>query len=231
VRASRQPCRDRREAIAALVTGELSEREATELREHAAGCEGCRLEIEALEPVAALLLRADPDRIAVASTASPPAHVARELAERLEAERERQVIELPTRRRWSPRLGLAAAAAAAVVAVVATLILSSGSESPDTRAVAFDTGDPRVGLTASLTPRDWGTEVSVAVRGIEEGTRCRVWLRQRGGGRVEAGSFTYRYGLGGNADLTAALPGDDVASVQVKAGGETFVAPVRPPLS
>jgi hypothetical protein len=232
VRASSQPCRDRREAIAALVTGELSEGKATELREHAAGCEGCRQEIEALEPVAALLMRADPDRIAVATTASPPAHVARELAERLEAERERHVAERPMRRRWSLRLGVAAAAAAAVFAVAVTLILSSGSEGPHVRTVAFDTGDPRVGLTASLTPREWGTEVSFAVRGIEEGTRCRVWLRQRGGGRVEAGSFTYRYGLGSDAaDLTAALPGDDVASVEVKAGGQTFVAPVRPPLS
>ena len=232
MRASSQPCREWREAIGALVTGELSEQEVADLREHAATCEGCRLEIEALEPVAALLMRADPDRIAVATAAAPPAHVASELAERLEAERERRVVERPSRRRWRLRLGLAAATAAAVVAVAATLILRSGSESPATRTVAFDTGDPRVGLTASLTPRDWGTEVSVAVRGIEEGTRCRVWLRQEGGGRVEAGSFTYRYGLGSDAaDLTAALPGDDVASVEVKAGSETFVAPVRPPLS
>lgn len=231
MRASSQPCRERREAIGALVTGELSEKEVAELREHAASCVGCRREIEALEPVGALLMRADPDRIAVATAAAPPPNVARELAERLQAERGRRDPEAPSRRRWSLRLGLAGATAAAVVAVAAALLLRPGSDVPETRTVAFDTGDPRVGMTASLTPRDWGTEVSLAVRGIEEGTRCRVWLRQRGGGRVEAGSFTYRYGLGSDADLTAALPGDDVASVEVKADGETFVAPVRPPLS
>jgi hypothetical protein len=231
VSASSHACRERREAIGALVTGELSEQEVAELHEHAASCEGCRREIEALEPVAALLMRADPDRIAVATAPAPPPHVARELADRLEAEHERRDAERPSRRRWSLRLGLAAAAAAAVVAVAATLLLRSGPDVPETRTVAFDTGDPRIGMTASLTPRDWGTEVSLAVRGIEEGTRCRVWLRQRGGGHVEAGSFTYRYGLGSDADLTAALPGGDVASVEVRADGETFVAPVRPPLS
>jgi hypothetical protein len=232
VRASSQPCRDRREAIGALVTGELSGQEAAALREHAATCEGCRREIEALEPVAALLLRADPDRIAVAAAPAPPPRVAQELAMRLEAEREQRAVERPPRRRWRPRLALAGATALAVAAIAAVLILRSGSGEPATRTLAFDTGDPRIGLTANLTPRDWGTEVSVAVRGIEQGTRCRVWLRQTGGGKVPAGSFTYRYGMGSDdADLAAALPGDEIASVEVKAGRQTFVAPVRPPIS
>jgi hypothetical protein len=226
-----QPCRERREEIGALVTGELDEAAATALREHAATCEGCRREIEALEPVAALLMRADPDRIAVAATAAPPPRVARELAGRLEAERRQAAAERRPRRSLGLRVALAGAAAVAVVAVAVVLLLRGGSEGPATRTLAFDTGDPRIGLTASLTPREWGTEVSLAVRGIEQGTRCRVWLRQEGGGRVAAGSFTYRYGLGSDADLTAALPGDDVASVEVKAGQRTFIAPVRPPLS
>jgi hypothetical protein len=72
----------------------------------------------------------------------------------------------------------------------------------------------------------------VAVRGIEEGTRCRVWLRDTDGQRVAAGSFIYRWGRGSDsAELTSALASSEVASVEIKADGRVFVAPVRPPLN
>lgn len=214
-----EPCRDRREEIGALVLGDLNGGEAAALRAHASGCEGCRREIEALEPVALLLRRADPQRVG-AVAAGPPAGLASRLADRLRAERR-------GRRRRRTRAALAGAAAALAAGAAIAVVLRSSGEAPTSTTVGFDTGDPRIGLTASLSPKPWGTEVTVAVRGIEEGTRCRVWLVGADGHRIAAGSFLYRYGQGSDgAELTSALPSSSVESIEVKAGRRTFDAPL-----
>ena len=58
-----------------------------------------------------------------------------------------------------------------------------GRRRGDARRVAFDTGDPRVGLSASLTPRPWGTEVDVPCAG--SGGHA---LQRLAGRRAEPGS-------------------------------------------
>jgi hypothetical protein len=209
-----EPCDERREAIGALVIGELDAIDEAGLRAHARECEGCRREIESLEPVGVLLQRADPDRVGVETT--PPLGLAQRLAQRLGAER---------RRRRRRRAGLALAAAAATCAAAIAIVIPGGDE-PPSRMVAFDTGDPRIALTASLAPQPWGTEVTVAVRGIEEGTRCRVVLISGDRRREPAGSFVYRYGQGSDAaELTSAVPADSVNAVEVRAGDRVFQAP------
>ncbi len=68
----------------------------------------------------------------------------------------------------------------------------------------------------------------MAVSGIEEGTRCSVWLVGDGGARVAAGSFRYGYGQGSDeAALTSALQTPAVKSVEVKAGSRTYAAPLE----
>ncbi len=92
--------------------------------------------------------------------------------------------------------------------------------------IRFDTGDPDVALTATLTPATSGTEVELYVRGIEEGTRCRVWLRDDEGRREPAGSFIYRYGHeADSAALAAAIDRPSVEAIEVRAGRKTFEAP------
>jgi hypothetical protein len=209
-----EPCAQRREQIGMLALGGLGAEEAAALRSHAGTCEGCREEIRALGAVAELLGHADAERVGEAP-AQPPGTLSPRLAERLVQERR-------ARRRRFAFGGVAAAAAAAAAAAVLVL---PGGEPPVTR-VAFDTGDPGIGLTASLTAQPWGTEVALAVRGIEEGTRCHVWLRGEAG-RVPAGSFRYRYGRDSDeATLTSAVPASSVDAVEVRAGPQTFTAPV-----
>jgi hypothetical protein len=212
-----EPCASRREQIGALLSGQLGEDEAVALRAHAETCAGCREEIGALGQVLGLLRLADPEHVATAPPPAPPG-LAPRLAERFAA----------LRRMRRRQVALGAAAAMATACVASVLILSGGGTGPaQERTVAFDTGDPAVGLTASLTERPWGTEVELAVRGIEEGTRCRVWLHDHAGGRVAAGSFVYRYGRGSDeAALTSAIPAASVDGVEVRAEGETYRAPV-----
>lgn len=215
-----EPCADERELIGALVLGDLGPTEEARLRAHAEGCEGCRREIAALEPVARLLRRADADRVSAPAAALPPG-LAPRISERLDSERR-------SRRRRRAGFALAGATALAGALAAAALVLPGGGGEATPAAITFDTGDPRVGLTASLTPRAWGTEVAVAVRGIEEGTRCRVWLVGDDGTRVAAGSFRYGYGQGSDeAALTSALQTPAVESVEVKAGSRTYAAPLE----
>ncbi len=63
-------CREWRERIGALVLGQLSEDERFATEAHLDGCPACRAEVEALAPVASLLERVDPERLA--PTPAPP---------------------------------------------------------------------------------------------------------------------------------------------------------------
>ena len=64
-------CREWRERIGALVLGQLPEAERFATEAHLDGCPACRAEADALAPLASLLGRADPDRLAQAP-APPP---------------------------------------------------------------------------------------------------------------------------------------------------------------
>lgn len=208
-----EPCPQRLDAIGALAVGRLAAPDEAELRAHAAGCEGCAAEIEALVPVARLLAYADADHAEAPTVALPAGHLPR-LEVRMGAERRSR-----SRRRW---LGAGAAAAVATAALV--LALPIGDRARD--QIRFDTGDPDVALTATLTPATSGTEVELYVRGIEEGTRCRVWLRDDEGRREPAGSFIYRYGHeADSAALAAAIDRPSVEAIEVRAGRKTFEAP------
>lgn len=119
------------------------------------------------------------------------------------------------------------AATALAAGAAALLLLGGGSDADSVQRVVFDTGDPSIGLTADLTDKQFGTEVEVYVRGINEGTHCKVWLRGEDGRRESAGSFVYRYGHDSdNAALVAAIDRPSVAAVEIRAGQRKFVSPV-----
>ena len=108
-------CREWRERIGALVFGQLPEAERFATEAHLDGCPGCRAEAEALAPLASLLGRADPDRLAQAP--APPPRLGERIVDRIAAERRAE-----RRRPRRVKLALAAAAVAAVGAVVAVLV-------------------------------------------------------------------------------------------------------------
>ncbi|MGH2966547.1 MAG: anti-sigma factor family protein, partial [Solirubrobacterales bacterium] len=90
-------CRIWRERIGALVLGQLDADERTATEAHLDGCSGCRAEAEALAPVAAMLSRANPERLTPAP--APPADLGDRIARRIAAERR-------AARRRHVRLGL-----------------------------------------------------------------------------------------------------------------------------
>jgi hypothetical protein len=215
-------CRVWRERIGALVLGQLSRDERAATEAHVEGCPACRAEAEAVAPVAALLSRADPDRLG--PSPAPPSHLGERIARRIAAER-----RAARRRRGRLALGFSGAAAAAAAIVVTAVILLHTPQSTPPQSVAFPALPKGVSIEATVEPRPWGSDVGVQVRGFRAGTLCRVWLRRADGTRVPAGSFRYLYaGESDEASLSSALSPGDARAIVLRAGSKTFVAPLAP---
>jgi len=216
-------CRVWRERIGALVLGQLGSEERAATEAHLEGCPDCRAEADALAPMATVLRRADPERLA--PTPAPPPELADRIARRIAAEG-RKV----RRRRLRVGIGLGAAAAAATAAVLLALSLTGSPESAQpVQTVAFRHLPRDISVNASLEPRSWGTNVRVYVHGFRPGALCMVWLRSSDGTKVPAGSFRYVYGEdAGGTELSSGIDPPHVTAVGLTVGSRTFVARVPP---
>lgn len=215
-------CREWRERLGAYILGQLPEDEQAATRAHIEGCAACRAEAESLAPLAALMAKADPARLTAAP--SPPAELGDRIAARIDSEgRQRK------RRRRRRRLAFAlpAAAAAATAAIALAIVLPGSGGGSGAQRVRFDSLPRGVRIAATLEPRPFGTEIRMDVHGIRSGTLCRVFLRRADGAVMPAGSFRYRYAGAEQAVLTSALDLSAARAVGVRAGGRTFVAPLR----
>jgi anti-sigma factor RsiW len=216
-------CRGWRENLGALLLDQLDDDERAATEAHLAGCATCRAELDLLAPVARALPLADPEQLGPAP--APPRSLAKRVARGIAAEKRARRV-----RRF--RLGGVAVAAAAAAAVAAVVLLGGGATSApqpgvQPQRVAFASTPRGVEIGATLSPRPWGSEISLQVRGITPGTRCHVWLRGADGKRVDAGSFRYRYEGGSDAAaLSSSLRPARARSIAVRAGSRTFVAPV-----
>src|SRR5437764_7719400 len=112
-----EECRIWRERVGALVLGQLDPSEKAATQAHLDGCPACRAEADALSPVAALLGRADPERLAPAP--APPADLGDRIARQIAAERR---VQRRRRVRWGVGLGAATAAATAMTILAISLI-------------------------------------------------------------------------------------------------------------
>jgi len=217
---TRNNCRDWRELLGAYALGQLEGDERTGLEAHLDGCAQCREELALLQPVAAMLPHADPERFEAAAPQPPP-----ELGARIGATiaAERQQVE-KRRRRVFGGFALGGATAALAAAVLAIFVLGGGSSGEPERHVAF--ASRGVSIDATLEPHAYGTEIRMYVHGVASGTLCRVSLRGPGGTSYPAGTFRYRWGEDSEAVLSSALDLSRTRAVVVHAGKRTFVAPL-----
>ncbi|MGB7684239.1 MAG: anti-sigma factor [Solirubrobacterales bacterium] len=213
-------CRDWRASLGAYSLGHLSADERAGLEAHIEGCPDCQAEVESLTDVAKLLAVADPAHFGPAPKPSP------ELGERITATigAERKV----NRRRRQRRFGFALSGGlAATAAILAIVILPGGGGQPEQR-VEFASVPRDVKIWASLEPHAFGTEIHMYVKGVRSGTLCQVFLKDQKGASVSAGTFRYRWGDDSQAVLSSALDISSTEAIEVRAGGQTFVAPVDP---
>jgi hypothetical protein len=215
-----ESCREWRESLGAYALGHLPAEERAGLEAHLDGCAECRTEADSLALVSRLLPHADPERFGPAPV--PPRALGERVAATIGAERRTR------RRRHRVRLGMALSGATAAVATAALAIFvlpGGGGQEPE-QHVAFGSLPPGVKIAATLEPHTFGTEIHMYVSGVRSGTLCRVFLRGPGGARVPAGTFRYRYGEDAQAVLSSALDLSRTEAIGVRAGNQTFIAPV-----
>jgi len=220
--------------LGAYVLGALDEQEVRALDEHLASCPDCRREVEDLRAMEAFLGEVPPE----AMLDGPP-------------EGGDLLLQRTLRQVRSERGGVARRrqfALGAAAAVVAALVLGAGVfvgkvTSPDggvaqsTETVAPDPAgtklatftDPvtKASMTVKVIPAAGWVRTNVAVKGIPEGEKCRIFVVAKDGSRQEAGSWVVsKKGAaeGANLDGAAIVAPADVKSVLVEnVAGKKFV--------
>jgi anti-sigma-K factor RskA len=169
-----------RDLLGAYVLGALSLADRAQLEEHLPSCPRCRDEVVDLAPIPGLLAQVDPgDLDTIGPDAAAVVTDARKHLDRLRR----------SRRRWRGAAGAAAAVAAFSIGVA--LIDSDGrSTTPerDTIELVLDAG-PSVDGSIAADERGWGTYVHVALEGLPERDRYRIWAVDTSGTWHEVGSW------------------------------------------
>jgi hypothetical protein len=225
--------------LGAYVLGALDEQEVHAMDEHLASCPDCTRELDELRAMEAFLGEVPPEAMLDGPPEGGDLLLQRTLrqvrSERGGVARRRQVT-----------LGAAAA-------VVAALVLGAGvfvgkATSPDggvaqpTQTVAPDpTGtklatftDPvtKASMTVKVVPAAGWVRTNMAISGIPEGEKCRIFVVSKDGSRQEAGSWVVsKKGAaeGTNLDGSALVAPADVQSVVVEnfAGKKFVEVPVQ----
>lgn len=123
--------------------------------------------------------------------------------------------------------GIAAVAAAVLLTIVAMPDSEPRTPVPEQRALR--SGTDGVSGTIRLLDRLWGTQLTLEADGLPARKQFVIWVQQRGGKRVPAGTLV---GLGDvpiKAQLGASVRVDDAEAVGVSddAGRVVLSAPVQ----
>jgi hypothetical protein len=210
-----ESCRDWRGELAAAALDNLDDDARVALQAHLDGCAACRAELAELTAVADALPAADLARVTGGPPNEPPLELVDSVSELLAAARadEHQLDRVRARRRIFVAIGTAAAAVAAGIGLL-VLGASLGSSSGPDREVAFSVAPEGVEATAELRDRDFGTEVTLDIDGLDDGATYWLWLTGADGDRVGAGTFV-GHGSHYSVAMTSAIALDDTVRIWV----------------
>ena len=225
--------------LGAYVLGALDEQEVREMDEHLASCPECVRELEDLRAMEAYLGEVPPE----AMLDGPPEGGDLLLQRTLRQVRSERGTVV---RRRQFALGAAAAVVAAVVlgagVFVGKVTTPGGTVAAPTETVAPDPAgtklatatDPvtKASMTVKVIPAAGWVRTNIAVNGIPEGEKCRIFVVAKDGSRQEAGSWVVsKKGAaeGANLDGAALVAPNDVKSVVVEnfAGKKFVEVPVQ----
>lgn len=190
-----------RTSLGVYVLGAIEPAERAEVDAHLPVCSMCRDEVAGLAGLPALLGRISEEQIS--QVAEPPPALLEQLLAKAAAER-------PNRRRQWLALGMAAVFVLIVGALIGALLTpgSGGSFNPPiagsppkvtTSAPATQQMEERSAMDpltkveawVGMQDEEWGTALTVRLRGAPEGTRCRLYAVSANGHRDAAGAWQY----------------------------------------
>jgi hypothetical protein len=214
----------RMQSLGVYVVGAIYDDERALLDLHVADCPDCRRELERLMPLPrylAHLTAEEFERIQI--DRPPPAGLLTRLRAAVSAER---------RRLARTRVAAVAALALTLIAAAAAVELASRPEEAPAPAARVAAVDPASGVRAAvtLTPRAWGTALTVQMDGAAPGERCRLVVRARDGSSDVAATWRATYRGSAGASGSTELARADVAAIDVvtTAGRRLVHVPVPP---
>jgi len=191
-----------RTSLGVYVLGAIEPAERAEVDAHLPGCSMCRDEVAGLAGLPALLGRISEEQIS--QVAEPPPTLLEQLLAKAAAER-------PDRRRQWLSLAVAAVFVLIVGALIGALITpgSGGSLTPPVAGSSpkVTTSAPpatqqleersamdpvtKVEAWVGVEDEEWGTALTIRLRGAPKGARCRLYAVAANGHRDAAGAWQY----------------------------------------
>jgi hypothetical protein len=209
-----QACAQWRGDIGAYIVGALDSSAGADVRRHLRACANCRSEYEDLLPVRDWLTQVR------GSNGSP---VRRKLGGPVL--RAVAPVRASKSRRWLAAIPIAGAAVAAVVVGVLSIL---GSNPAVPAPAVFRAADHATGVHAQarlqMTPA--GTRISLSVKGLPAGERCRL-LAISGGGNDVAASWSARYDGSAQVIGTSAIPWRRLTALQIESAGHKLLLIIR----
>ncbi|MGW6449168.1 anti-sigma factor family protein [Lentzea sp. NPDC055074] len=224
--------------LGAYVLGALDEQEVREMDQHLASCPDCKRELEELRDMEAFLGEVPPEAMLDGPPEGGDLLLQRTLRQ-VRAERG----GVARRRQFA--IGAAAAVVAAVVLGAGVFVgkatspdvtaLPTPTVAPDpagTRLATFTDPATKASMTVKVVPAAGWVRTNMAISGIPEGEKCRIFVVAKDGSRQEAGSWVVsKKGAaeGTNLDGSALVAPGDVKSVVVEnfAGKKFVEVPVQ----
>lgn len=220
--------------LGAIALG-AEDRERHDLENHLLTCSVCRAELDELREVSALLRLVDVEDVIAPVSAEPKgapddllgrvlAVMAAESAETAEAAGTANTAETaetaerearPLRRRRA-RL-LVAVAAAVVFGLGGAGVAISGLDSPAVRPVELPVASSKLGVSAttSLLDQPWGTRIEMGLRGLPDGSSCRLVAVARDGGTETVAAWHVNYEDSFEVEAMTSIRTGDLAGLQV----------------
>jgi anti-sigma factor RsiW len=220
--------------LGAYVLGVLEADERAEFEAHMASCPACRQEVDELSELRDELGEVPPE----AFLEGPPDGGDLLLQRTLREIRAQEGFQAEPQRR--PRLIAVAGAAAVIVVTLGAGILLGRQSAPDAPAQALppasattappstpvpgtrniENTDAKTGarLVATVTPAAGWVKVHLAVQGVKQGEKCKLFVVSKNGDRFESGSWIVSEKGehdGTGIDGSALVAPNDVASVEV----------------
>jgi anti-sigma-K factor RskA len=166
---------------AAYTLGALDADDRRAFETHMATCSLCATELAALAPLPALIAKADPDdveRLPVPAQAAAIAATARQ-----------EMRAIQRRARWWQ--AVAAGVAAASIAVIATLVVdgNDGADRPATQTATVISSTAAT-TDVSVSPRGWGTEITLDITGLPSRDGYQLWTIDATGTWVNAATWS-----------------------------------------
>jgi hypothetical protein len=195
-----------------VVLGLAEPAERDLVRDHCATCVDCATTLTELTPLPDLLGTVDREH-AEAGLPEPSPELFRRIVQETQTERD----QLATRQRRRRVLMTGAGLAAASVAVLGVLVLQGGGPTSDPEVLVASATDGNSHVQGSFTVEgvQSGSEITLALRGVAPGERCRLIARGPGGTQEVAGWWVAEYD--GRATVTGhtSLTPDDITDLVV----------------